>query len=66
MRSFSEIPSLWRLPNLFQLRVLRFRSDENGNIRVSVLPKREEILIGRFGFGSVALQDVGASEAQVR
>jgi hypothetical protein len=29
-----------------ELRVLRFRSDEDGNVRVGVFPEREEILIG--------------------
>ena len=34
--------------NLLQRRVLRFRSDENRNVRVGVFPKREEILIPQF------------------
>ena len=37
------------LPKLLQPRVLRFRSDEDRNVRVGVFPKREEILIGRLG-----------------
>jgi IPT/TIG domain len=40
---------------LFQLRVLRLGSDENRNVRVRVLPQREEILIGRLGLGGVTL-----------
>jgi hypothetical protein len=41
---------------LFQLRVLGFRSDKNGNVRVGIFPEREEILIGGAGFRGVALQ----------
>jgi hypothetical protein len=51
---------------LLQLRILRFRCDKDGNVRVGILPQREEILIGRLGFGSVALQDIGAGEAEMR
>jgi len=40
--------------NLLQLRVLRFRSDENRNVGVGIFPKREEILIGRLDSGGVA------------
>ena len=38
-------------PESLQLRVLRFRSDENGDVGVGVgvFPQREEILIGRRG-----------------
>ena len=46
-----------------QLRVFRFRSDENRNVRVRVFPKREEILIGCLHFGGVALQCVGTGSA---
>jgi hypothetical protein len=49
-----------------QLPVLRFRSDEDRNVRVGVFPQREEILIRRLGFGGVALLRVGASEAEMR
>jgi hypothetical protein len=45
----------------FQLRVLRFTSNEDRNVGVSILPQRQEILIGRFGLGGVALQCVGVS-----
>jgi hypothetical protein len=51
---------------LLQLRVLRFRSDEDGNVRVGVLPECEEILISGLGFGGVALHDIGATELKVR
>jgi hypothetical protein len=33
---------------LLELRVLRFCSDEDGNVRVGVFPEREEILIRRL------------------
>ena len=49
-----------------QLRVLRFRSDEDGNVRVGVFPQREEILIGRLGFGGVALHRVCAGHSEMR
>ena len=51
---------------LFQLRVLRLRSDENGNVRVGVFPEREEILIGRLGFGGVALHGIGSADLEMR
>jgi hypothetical protein len=38
-----------------QLRVFRFCNNQDGNIRVGVFPKREEILIGRLGFGGVVV-----------
>ena len=49
-----------------QLRVLRFRSDENRNVRVGVFPKREEILIGRLGLGGVALHGIGSADLEMR
>ena len=52
-----------RLTRLFQFRVLRFRSDENRNVRVGIFPEREEILIGRLSFGGIALHGVGAGQA---
>jgi hypothetical protein len=54
-----------RQTRLFQFQVLRFGSDEDGDVRVGVSPKREEILIGRLGFGGVALHGVGAPEAEM-
>ena len=50
---------------LLQLRVFRFRSDEDGDVLVCVFPEREEILIGRLGFGGVASHGVGSSELQM-
>ena len=47
-----------------QLRILRLRLLQDGNVRISILPQREEILIRRAGFGSVALQLVSAGEAE--
>jgi len=35
------------------------------DVRVGVFPEREEILIGDAGFGGVALQGVGAGDAQM-
>jgi hypothetical protein len=51
---------------LFQLRVLGFGSDEDGNVRASVFPQREQIRIGRVRLGGVSLQDIGAGEAEMR
>ena len=48
-----------------QPRVLGFRGDQDGNVRVGVFPKREEILIRDAGFGCVALQDASACKAEV-
>jgi hypothetical protein len=45
---------------LLQLRVLSLRRDENRNVRIGIFPQREEILIGCFGLGGVALDGVGA------
>ena len=47
-----------------QFRVFRFGLLEDGNVGVGVFPQREEILIRGSGFGGVALQGVGAGEAQ--
>ena len=38
-----------RIRQLFQLRVLGLRSDEDGNVRVGVFPEREEILLAATG-----------------
>ena len=40
--------------------VLCFRNDEDWRFGVGVLPEGEEVLIGRFGFGSVFLHRIGA------
>ena len=51
---------------LLQLRVFRFRSDEDRNVRVGVFPQREEVLIRRLGFGGVALHRVGSADFEMR
>jgi hypothetical protein len=38
---------------------------QDGNVGVGIFPKREEILIRRLGFGSVALQHVAVGEAEM-
>ena len=40
---------------LMKLRILRFGSDEDRNVRVCVFPEGEKIIVGSFGFGGVAL-----------
>ena len=56
-------PSWQGLPNLLQLCVFRLRLFEDGNVRVGIFPKREEILISRLGFGGVALHGVSAGQS---
>jgi len=51
---------------LVQLGILGFGLLENGDIRVSVLPKSNEISIGGRGFGRVSGLGVGSSNLQVR
>jgi hypothetical protein len=51
--------------SLPQLPVLCFGLLQDRNIRVSVLPQREEILIGRLGLAEVALQHISATEAKM-
>ena len=48
-----------------QLRVLRFGLLEDGDVRVGVFPKREEILIGGTSSCGITLQNRGASEAEM-
>ena len=50
---------------LLQLRVLCFGFLQDGDVRVGVLPQREEILIRDAGFGGVALQSAGARNAEM-
>jgi hypothetical protein len=38
---------------------------QDGDVGVGVFPKREEILIGRFCLGGVALQGVGVGKSTV-
>ena len=49
---------------LLQLRVLGLGLLQDGDVRVGVFPKCQEILICGAGFGGVALQHVGAGEAE--
>jgi len=51
LRNSPQSKAVYLVLGLLKLRVLRFRSDENGDVRVGVFPEREEILIGRLGFG---------------
>jgi hypothetical protein len=51
------LPFSARCAPLLELRVFGFGRNENRNVGVGVFPKRKEILIGRIGFGGVALQD---------
>ena len=46
--------------------VLRFCGDEDGDVRVRVFPEGEEILIGRLGFGGVALHGVSPADLEIR
>ena len=57
---------LQRIKPLFQIRVLGLRSDEDGNVRVGILPEHQKILIRHLGFGGVALHRVGAAELKAR
>src|SRR5580700_7020027 len=50
---------------LLQLRVLGFRSDENGNIGVGVLPQFQEVLEGFSSSRRVARERGGARQPQV-
>ena len=60
-------PTLHRFPQskLFQPGVLRFCCYKNWNVGVGVFPEREKILIGRFGFGALALQNIGARQSKM-
>jgi hypothetical protein len=51
---------------LLQFHVLRLGLLQDRNVWVGVLPKREEILIGRLGFGGVALHGVGSGDLETR
>src|SRR5215471_7595201 len=52
-------------PESLQLGVLRFGLLQDGDVRVGVLPQREEIVIGGFCFGNVTLHGVGTCEAEM-
>jgi len=51
--------------HLLQFRVLGLGFIQNGNVRVSVFPEIEEVLIFRVGFGSVDLHGISATETKV-
>jgi hypothetical protein len=50
---------------LLQSRVLHFRSNENGNVRVGVSPEPEKILVCRLGLGDFALHGIGTGKAKM-
>ena len=51
---------------LLQLRVFRFGLAQHGHVRVSILPQRQEILIGSSGFGLIASHGIGTGDAKMR
>jgi hypothetical protein len=55
----------WARRVLFQLRVLRLRLLQDGDVGVGVLPKGEEILVGGMGFDRVISYGVGPGEAEL-
>ena len=50
---------------LSQLRVLRLRLLEDGNVRIGVFPEREEVCVCSFRFCNVALHGVSAAELKM-
>jgi len=50
---------------LVKLCILCFCFLQDRDVRIGVFPEREEIIVGSFGFGSVALQRVGARETYI-
>src|SRR5215469_15508887 len=63
MRARFEMSSL---PHSLQLGVFDFGLLQDGNVGVRVFPEREKIAVGSAGIGGVALDSVGASEAEMR
>src|ERR1700704_3437534 len=55
-----------RRAQLLQLRVLRFGLLQDRNVRISVFPEGEEILIRGAGFGGVPGDGVGATQLEMR
>src|SRR6516165_11600981 len=51
--------------HLLQFRVLGLGFIQTGNVRVSVFPEIEEVLVSGAGLPCIPLQRVGASEAQM-
>src|SRR5215472_10217577 len=58
-------PTLVEL-KLWQPGVLGFRLFEDRNVRIGILPKNEEILIGRFRSRVISCENVSPAELQVR
>jgi hypothetical protein len=54
------------LPNLLQLLVFRFRSNEDGDIGVRIFPERQEILIRGAGFRGVSLHGIRSADLEMR
>src|SRR5207247_10620580 len=52
--------------NLFTKGAPPGKQIQNGDVRVGVLPQREEFLIGSTGFGGVALHSIGSAELEMR
>jgi hypothetical protein len=50
---------------LFQLGVLGLGLPQDGDVRVSVLPEREEIIVGGAGFGGVVYSGAGTTQLSV-
>jgi hypothetical protein len=48
-----------------RLRGFGSRLLEDGNVGVGIFPQREEILVGNARLGAIALQGVGAGEAEM-
>jgi hypothetical protein len=59
----SFAPGQEKLPRklLFQLGVLRFGGDEDGDVWVGVFPEREEILVSGECLGAIAPQRIGGA-----
>ena len=53
------------LNELLQLRVLRLGLLQNGDVGVGVFPEGEEVVVGDFCLGGVALQHIRATEAKM-
>ena len=53
------------LNKLLQLCVLRLGLLQDGDVGVGVFPKRQEVLIGGFCLGGVALNSVGTAELEM-
>src|SRR5215469_18892770 len=51
--------------NSIQLCILGLGGHENRHVRIRIFPCRTEILIGRSGFGSIALQCIGSRNAKM-